>query len=123
MDNSLKKRNERRIKRKLRVRKHVRGSADKPRLSVFKTNKHISAQLIDDENHVTILSAGTMHKEFRAGELGKKSKEAAKQVGLKIAELAKQKQIQKIVFDRGRYKFHGVVAELANAAREAGMQF
>ena len=123
MDSSLTKRNQRRIKRKLRVRKHVRGSSDKPRLSVLKTNKHISAQLIDDENHVTILSAGTMHKEFRDGDFGKKSKEAAKQIGLKIAELAKQKQIQRVVFDRGRYKFHGVIAELANAAREAGMQF
>jgi large subunit ribosomal protein L18 len=123
MENTIKKRNERRIKRVLRVRKHLKGTAEKPRLSVLKTNKHVSAQLIDDENGLTLASTGTMTKEFRDGEWGSKSKAAARQVGLKIGELAKSKNIQKIVFDRGRFKFHGLIAELANAVRESGVQF
>jgi large subunit ribosomal protein L18 len=101
----------------------LKGTAEKPRLSVLKTNKHVSAQLIDDENGLTLASTGTMTKEFRDGEWGSKSKAAARQVGLKIGELAKSKNIQKIVFDRGRFKFHGLIAELANAVRESGVQF
>ena len=78
----------------LRVRKQVRGTAEKPRLSVFKSNMHICAQLIDDEKGITIASAGTVMKEFRDNKLGKKSKEAARAVGAKIAEVAKQKNIR-----------------------------
>jgi large subunit ribosomal protein L18 len=123
MHNEMKKRNARRTKRALRIRKHVRGTAEKPRLSVYKTNRHISAQLIDDEAGLTIVSAGSMTKENRATDFNKKSKDAAKHIGTKIAEMAKTKQILTVVFDRGRYKYHGVIAELANAAREAGLQF
>lgn len=119
MESELSVRNRQRFTRTLRVRKHVKGTADKPRLSVLKTNVHISAQLIDDENGVTILSAGTMQKDMG----GRKSKETARLVGSKIAELAKQKQILRIVFDRGRNKYHGLIKELAGAAREAGLQF
>lgn len=123
MDNHILKRNVKRKRRVLRVRKRVRGSSEMPRLSVFKTNKHLSVQLIDDENHITIASVGTTTKENRNTQFAKKSKETAKHIGSKIAELAKGKQIQKVVFDRGRLKFHGIIAELANAAREAGLQF
>lgn len=119
MESNLLTRNRQRIKRAFRVRKHVRGSADKPRLSVSKTNVHISVQLIDDEKGITLASAGTMHKDMR----GKKSKESARLVGTKIADLAKEKQIQRVVFDRGRHKFHGLIKELAGAARDAGLQF
>jgi len=124
MENNIIKRNAKRAKRILRTRKHTKkGFSEKPRLSVYKTNKHLSVQLIDDENKVTLASAGTLSKDFREGNFNKKSKEAAKQIGVKIAELAKKMQIQRVVFDRGRYKYHGIIAELANAAREAGLQF
>lgn len=119
MENQISLRNKQRKKRTMRVRKHLRGTADKPRLSVLKTNVHISAQLIDDDKGITLLSAGTMQKDMG----GRKSKETARLVGSKIAELAKQKQIVKIVFDRGRNKYHGLIKELAGAVREAGLQF
>ncbi len=123
MINELIKRDVRRHRRMLRVRKHVRGTAEKPRLSVFKSNMHICAQLIDDDKGITIASAGTVMKEFRDKKLGKKSKEAAREVGMKLAEFAKQKNIAKAVFDRGFNKYHGLLAEVANAARETGLQF
>jgi large subunit ribosomal protein L18 len=92
-------------------------------MCVLKTNLHISAQIIDDEAGITIASAGTMTKDFRNQKLGRKSKESARQVGVKLAELAKAKNIQCVVFDRGHHKYHGVLAELANGARESGLQF
>ncbi len=107
----------------LRVRKHVRGTAEKPRLTVFKSNMHIFAQLIDDEKGFTIASAGTVQKDFRDQKLGKRSKDAARKVGTMIAEVAKQKNIVNVVFDRGFNKYHGLLAEVANAARETGLQF
>ncbi len=107
----------------LRVRKQVRGTAEKPRLSVFKSNMHIFAQLIDDEKGFTLASAGTVMKDFQDNKLGKKSKEAARAVGAKIADVAKQKNIANAVFDRGFNKYHGLLAEVANAARETGLQF
>lgn len=122
MINNLKKRNTRRRRRMLHVRKGVRGSAEKPRLTVFKSNRHICAQLINDDNGMTIASAGTLSKEFKSKKTGK-SKEAARQVGVMLAEAAKKKNIQAVVFDRGFYKYHGLLAELANAARETGLQF
>lgn len=123
MNNEINKRNVRRFRRKLRIRKAVRGTAQRPRLSVLKTNQHISAQIIDDEAGITLASAGTMTKEFRNQKLGRKNKESARQVGVKLAELAKAKNIQCVVFDRGYYKYHGVLAELASGARESGLQF
>lgn len=122
MDNSLQKRKVKREKRAFRVRKHVRGTAEKPRLSVMKSLKHLSAQIIDDDKGVTLVSASTLTKEFRDKNV-KKSKEGAKLLGLKLAALAKEKQISHVVFDRGRFKFHGLIAELANSAREAGLKF
>lgn len=121
MENNIVKRNEKRKKRILRVRKWVRGNAAQPRLSVLKTNKHISVQLIDDENQVTLASAGTNAKSYTSEK--KKSKAAAELIGEQIATLAKSKNIQKVVFDRGRLKYHGIIAALAKAARNAGLQF
>lgn len=124
MDNSLAKRNLKRKKRVLRVRKRLKGNALTPRLCVFKSNQHIAAQIIDDDAGVTIVGLGTMSKDLRKkGQSLKKSRETAKEVGTKIAQLAKEKNIERVIFDRGRFKYHGLVAELANAAREAGLQF
>jgi large subunit ribosomal protein L18 len=123
MINELTKRNVRRRRRMLRVRRQVKGTAEKPRLSVFKSNKHLCAQLIDDDTGTTIASAGTLTKQLRDKKLGKRSKEAARQVGVMIAEVAKQKNILNAVFDRGFNKYHGLLAEVANAARETGLQF
>lgn len=123
MINDLAKRNERRRKRALRIRSQVRGTAERPRLSVFKSNQHISAQLIDDEAGVTLASASTLTKEFRDQGAGKKSKKSARQVGVKIAEFARQKNVEKAVFDRGFCKYHGLLAEVADGARETGLQF
>lgn len=123
MNNEIKKRDVRRHRRTMRVRKAVRGTADKPRLCVSKTNRHISVQLIDDLNGITLASAGTMTKDFRNQDLARKSKTSARQVGIKLAELAKAKNVQCIIFDRGHHKYHGLLAELANGAREAGLQF
>lgn len=123
MINQLNKRNVRRRRRMLRVRRQVRGTADKPRLTVFKSNKHIFAQLIDDDQGITVASAGTIMKQLRDKKLGKRSKDAARQIGAMIAEAAKQKNILNVVFDRGFNKYHGLLAEVANAARETGLQF
>ncbi len=95
----------------------------KPRLSVFRSNKHLYCQLIDDENGLTLASASTRDKDL-AGQVDYGGNcDAAKLVGQAIAEKAKSAGIEKVCFDRGNYKFHGRVAELANAAREGGLQF
>lgn len=123
MENRLKLRNKRRHKRALRVRKNLRGEAQKPRLSVFRSNKHLHAQLIDDESRITIFGIGTASKDFKGSEHAKKSKSAAKEIGKRIAAEAKKKNIEQVVFDRGQYKYHGVIAELADAARAEGLKF
>lgn len=122
MNSELQKTQIRRNRRRLSIRKRVRGTTEKPRLSVSRTNQHLFAQLIDDEKAVTIASAGTMTKDFKQKKLTK-GKEAARKIGALLAEKAKQKKINAVVFDRGHYKYHGLLAELANAAREAGLQF
>lgn len=119
MSMRLIKRDKVRLKRKFRVRKSLKGNALKPRLSVFKSCKHLSVQLIDDESGVTLCSYGTYSKEMKGG----RTKDNAKLIGTKIAELAKSKNVEKVVFDRGSYKYHGIIAELANGARSAGLQF
>ena len=119
MESSLKRRNVQRARRTLRVRKSVRGNQTRPRLSVFKSNKHLSVQIIDDETGATIVSASTMQNIGISG----KTKETAKKMGAYIADQAKKKSITSVVFDRGHKKFHGVLAELASAARENGLQF
>ena len=121
MYNYLSKRNEVRNKRKLRVRKHLRGTAQKPRMSVEKTNKNITVQVIDDEKGLTLVSYGSRSKDFDK-QIKPKSKESAKVIGKKIAEAAKSKSIDQVVFDRGRFKYHGIIAELVDAARDAGLK-
>lgn len=111
-----------RRKRTLRVRKHLRGDSVKPRLCVVKSAQHLYVQLIDDENSVTLASTSTISKDFKGSEHGKKNKESGKQLGLKIAALAKQKNVSAVVFDRGRFKYHGVIASVADGAREGGLQ-
>ena len=112
--------NAQRKKRHVRVRAKVSGTPERPRLSVFRSNANIYAQIIDDVNGVTLASASTLEKEFE-GATG--NKEAAKKVGLAIAERAKAKGIATVVFDRSGYIFHGRVAELAEGAREGGLEF
>lgn len=112
-----------RIKRAFRVRKKLRGTSVKPRLSVHKTNQHIYLQLIDDENGVTLGACSTLMKSNREGSAGKRCKEAAKQLGEQIASIAANKQIKEVVFDRGSHKYHGVLVELATTARSKGLKF
>ena len=109
-----------RIKRHARVRGKISGTAERPRLSVFRSENHIYAQIIDDVNGVTLVSANTLEKEFE-GATG--NCEAAKKVGAVLAERAKEKGIEEVVFDRGGYVYHGRIAALADGAREAGLKF
>jgi large subunit ribosomal protein L18 len=112
----------RRNKRALRVRAQLRGNSAKPRLSVFKSNKHISVQLIDDEAGVTLGSVSTQSKELKKSEFGKKNKASAKKLGELIADIAKQKNVKEVLFDRGPFKYHGILAEIADAARNKGLK-
>lgn len=109
-----------RLKRHRRVRAKISGTAQRPRLNVFRSAKHIYAQLIDDVNGVTLVSASSMDKDFE-GNGG--NKEAARKVGQAIAKRAVEKKIEEVVFDRGGYLFHGRVKELADGAREGGLKF
>ena len=109
-----------RLKRHVRVRGKISGTAECPRLNVFRSNANIYAQIIDDVNGVTLVSASTLDKEFE-GATG--NKEAARKVGKLVAERAKAKGIDTVVFDRGGYIYHGRVAELAEGAREGGLEF
>jgi large subunit ribosomal protein L18 len=111
---------EARIRRHRRVRKKVEGSADRPRLAVFRSNKHISAQVIDDRSGRTLASASTQEPDLREG--GTSNKDAATKVGQLVAERAKAAGITKVVFDRGGNLYHGRVAAVADAAREAGLE-
>ena len=112
--------NKARLKRHVRVRGKVEGTAERPRLNVFRSLNHIYAQIIDDVKGVTIVAASTKDKEFN-GYGG--NAEAAKKVGLEIAKKALDKQITSVVFDRGGYIYHGRLKELAEGAREGGLQF
>lgn len=110
---------ESRTVRHLRIRKNLVGTASRPRLCVFRSNKHISAQIIDDSKHITLVSASTYEKDAVKGS----NIEAAKNVGKVIAERALQANITEVVFDRGGFLFHGKIKALADAAREAGLKF
>ena len=109
-----------RIKRHKRVRAKVSGTPERPRLNVFRSEKNIYAQIIDDVNGVTLVSANTLEKEFE-GATG--NCEAAKKVGAVLAERAMEKGIEEVVFDRGGFVYHGRIAALADGAREAGLKF
>lgn len=110
-----------RKKRHLRVRKKVTGTAERPRLCVFRSERNIYAQIIDDVAKVTLVAASSVEKDFGV-ELGS-NKEAAKLVGQLVAKRAVEKGIKSVVFDRGGYIYHGRVQELAEGAREAGLEF
>jgi large subunit ribosomal protein L18 len=114
-------------KRALRRRRHVRnkisGTTERPRLSVFRSSKHIYAQLIDDQTGVTLAAASSKAKDLRTSVAYGGNVKAAQAVGKKLAEAAKEKGIQKAAFDRGHYRYHGRVKALADAAREGGLQF
>lgn len=111
---------ERRLRIRRRIRKTVKGTASVPRLSVFRSNKHIYAQLIDDVAGVTIASAGSLKDKKAAGAAGV---EQASLVGKELAEKAKKAGVDACVFDRGGYRYHGRVKSLAEAAREGGLKF
>jgi large subunit ribosomal protein L18 len=112
-----------RERRKLRIRKKVNGTVERPRLTVFRSAKHIYAQVIDDATGNTLAHASTLSKDLR-GTLAEDSKvEAAKKVGALIGKICKSKKIDKVVFDRNGYMYHGRVSALAQAAREAGLDF
>ncbi len=112
--------NAQRLKRHRRVRKNISGTAERPRLNVFRSLNHIYAQIIDDTKGVTLVAASSLDKEFEGygGNI-----EGAKKVGMMVAEKAIAKGIKEVVFDRGGYVYHGRVASLAEGAREGGLQF
>ena len=112
--------NKARLKRHARVRSKITGTASRPRLDVFRSNSYIYAQLIDDENGVTLAAASSNEKDF-GGNGG--NCEGAKKVGQLIAERAAKKGITEVIFDRGGYIYHGRVKELAEGAREGGLKF
>lgn len=112
-----------RLARKSRVRKHVCGVTERPRLTVFKSLKHIYAQIIDDSTGTTLVAASSMGRDVRDGLKATGTVEAARIVGLAIGRKALSRDISKVVFDRNGYPYHGKVKALADAAREAGLQF
>lgn len=122
MRNTQLKMQEKRRKRSFRVRKKLINTG-KPRLSVHKSNCHIRVQIIDDSTHQTLCATSTCSPEFAQTEFNRRNKTAARKLGQRIAELAKEKNVLEVVFDRGQFKYHGILAEVANAAREGGLQF
>lgn len=120
MSQSAKQKREARVRRHSRVRKKVRGTAERPRLAVFRSNKHISAQVIDDVSGRTIAAASTVEPDLRGGGTG--NRDAAGRVGQLVAERAKSAGVERVVFDRGGFLYHGRVAAVAEAAREAGLE-
>ena len=108
-----------RFYRKRRIAKKVRGAPECPRLSVFRSNKHIYVQLIDDQTKTTLATASTVDKELKS----RGTVSSAKQVGALVAQRALAKGVQRVVFDRNGFRYHGQVKELASGAREAGLQF
>lgn len=115
--------NKARLKRHMRVRKKISGTTERPRLSVFRSAKHIYAQLIDDVSGTTLASASTLDKELSGQVENGGNVEAARKVGELIAKRSKEKGYEVVVFDRGGYLYHGRIQALADAAREAGLQF
>ncbi len=110
--------NKARLKRHMRIRNHISGTAERPRLNVFRSLKNIYAQIIDDEKGVTLVAASSLEIEGNGG-----NKDAAKEVGKLVAKKAAEKGIKAVIFDRGGYIYHGRVAELADGAREGGLEF
>jgi large subunit ribosomal protein L18 len=122
MDHQKVKR-KRQLRRRLHVRRKITGTTERPRLTVFRSSKHIYAQLIDDLEGVTLASASSLLADIHSSTPYGGNKKAAAVVGKKLAELAKEKGISKVAFDRGHCRYHGRVQALADAAREGGLQF
>jgi large subunit ribosomal protein L18 len=112
-----------RLKRKKRIRKNIFGNQERPRLSVFRTAKHIYAQIIDDTKGTTLVAASTLDKEYKETPVKGKKQDVAKAVGNLIGKRAMDKGIRKVVFDRNGFLFHGRVKALSDGAREAGLEF
>ncbi|MBN1959530.1 MAG: 50S ribosomal protein L18 [Deltaproteobacteria bacterium] len=111
-----------RERRHVRIRKKVFGTSERPRFNIFRSAKHIYAQIIDDVNGNTLVSSSTMSKSLRGQVTGKKV-EQAKAIGMAVAEACKAKNIETVVFDRGGYRYHGRVKAIAEGAREGGLKF
>ena len=112
-----------RQRRQYRVRRSIRGTTERPRLSVFRTHKHIYAQVIDDASGKTLASASSRDREIRDAVAFGGNKQAAEAIGRAVAERAKAAGVTQVCFDRGEFKYHGRVAALADAARAAGLEF
>ena len=112
-----------RQKRKLSIRKRVNGDTERPRLSVFRSAQHIYAQVVDDISHTTLAAASTVDKETKVAVKGLKKKDRAKRVGQEIAKRCLAKGIDKVVFDRNGFIYHGRISALADGAREGGLKF
>ena len=112
-----------RLKRKKRIRKNISGNPDRPRMSVFRSAKHIYAQVVDDTSGATIVSASTLDKEFKESKTEGKKAEIAKAVGNLIGKRALDKGIKKVVLDRNGFLYHGRIKALSDGAREAGLNF
>jgi large subunit ribosomal protein L18 len=121
MSDNAKRKREARLRRHARVRRKVRGTPERPRLAVYRSNRHISAQVIDDLAGRTLAAASTVEPELRGGATG--NREAAARVGRLVAERAKAVGVERVVFDRGGFLYQGRVAAVAEAAREAGLEF
>ena len=120
---SKKSRSEVRVKKHMKLRNRFRGTAECPRLAVFRSNKHMYAQIIDDTAQITLVSASTLQKDVKANLEKTDNVEAAAYLGKVIAERALEKGIKDVVFDRGGFIYHGKIQALADAAREAGLNF
>lgn len=112
-----------RLKRKKRIRKNIFGTQDRPRMSVFRSSKHIYAQIVDDTLGTTLVSASTLDREFKGSKVVGKKAEIAKSVGSLIGKRALDKGITQVVLDRNGFLYHGRIKELSNGAREAGLKF
>ena len=121
MSDKSKQKRDSRIRRHARVRRQVMGTPERPRLAVFRSNRHVVAQVIDDRAGVTLAAASTLEGNLRSGATGNVA--AAARVGTLVAERAKAAGIEQVVFDRGGFRYHGRVAALADAARDAGLEF
>lgn len=113
-------RNKLRLKRKRRIRKKISGTAERPRLCVFRSPKHVYVQVIDDDKGITLASSSSMGKEASNG---RANIEVCKEVGKRVAEKCKELKVSSVVFDKGGYAYHGRVKALADGAREAGLKF
>jgi large subunit ribosomal protein L18 len=111
-----------RVKRKVGVKKRLMTNSDRPRLTVFRSARHIYAQIIDDTKHVTLVQASTLDKAIRDAMKGKKKSDQAKEIGKALAARAKTAGVSAVVFDRNGYRYHGRIAAVADGAREAGLE-